>query len=166
MNADRVAFIAKHKKDVIESTLDTGIFPSVKMAQMIIESANSLGQAGQGITAKAPTNNYFGIKADSSWKGAKTAFNTPKDGQPVSYFRVYPSVKDSISDHTLFLKKNRRYTTAGVFAAKTVADQLIALDKSGYSENPGYGAALAKMIRDYNLEELDRAQSVYKKKGL
>ena len=165
MNADRVAFIQAHKKDVIESTLGTGIFPSVKMAQMIIESSNSAGQAGQGVTALPPTNNYFGIKADASWKGQKTAFNTPKDGQPVNYFRVYPTVRDSISDHTSFLKKNPRYTAAGVFSAKTVPDQLLALDKSHYSENPQYGASLAQMIQTYNLQSLDKEQDLLKKKG-
>ena len=165
MSAERQAFILAHKKDVIESTLGTGIFPSVKMAQMIFESANSAGQAGQGKTALPPTNNYFGIKADASWKGSKAQFNTPNDAQKVSWFRVYPSVKDSISDHTAFLKKNPRYTTAGVFAAKTVPEQLIALDKSGYSENPGYGASLAQMINTYNLTSLDKEQELLKKKG-
>jgi flagellum-specific peptidoglycan hydrolase FlgJ len=31
-------FIKKHKNEVIQATLGTGLFPSVKMAQMILES--------------------------------------------------------------------------------------------------------------------------------
>lgn len=64
----RLDFINKYADWVISSTFGTGIFPSVKMAQMIIESGNSAGIAGESSLAKK-YNNYFGIKADSSWKG-------------------------------------------------------------------------------------------------
>jgi flagellum-specific peptidoglycan hydrolase FlgJ len=157
LNQARIDFIKLHQQDVIDATRGTGIFPSVKMAQMIIESSNNMGVPGAGITA-TQANNYFGIKANSSWTGEKKAFNTPKDGQPVNYFRVYPTVKDSIVDHTVFLQHNPRYTTAGVFSAKSPADQLIALQKSGYSESPVYASSLAKIIKDYGLEELDKIQ--------
>lgn len=156
MSTERDAFIAKYSQDVIDAVCGTGIFPSVAMAQMIIESANSQGQAGQGITA-VQANNFFGIKADSSWTGAKKSFNTPNDGKPISYFRVYPTVKDSIVDHTKFLQLNSRYKTAGVFAAKTPEEQTDALAKAGYSEQPypNYATALNAMITGYNLKKLD-----------
>jgi flagellum-specific peptidoglycan hydrolase FlgJ len=163
LNQDRLDFINKYKNDVIESTAGTGIFPSVKMAQMIIESADRNGKAGKGITF-VKANNAFGIKADKNWKGEKMSFNTPGDAIKVNYFRVYPNLKDSISDHTSFLQRNKRYTTAGVFTAKSPADQLIALQKSGYSENPNYATELAKMIKNYNLQDLDIQQPVVVKK--
>ena len=82
MSAERDAFIAKYSQDVIDAVCGTGIFPSVAMAQMIIESANSQGQAGQGITA-VKANNFFGIKASSAWTGQTMSFNTPNDAKPV-----------------------------------------------------------------------------------
>lgn len=153
----RKNFIALHKADVISATDGTGIFPSVKMAQMIIESSDNAGQPGNGITARK-AKNYFGIKANSSWKGEKMAFNTPKDGQPVNYFRVYPTAKDSVIDHTKFLQSNPRYTKGGVFEAKSPASQALAIQNSGYAEGAGYAAMLVKIIVDYNLEELDKEQ--------
>lgn len=163
LNQSRIDFIAKHRKDVIEATIGTPIFPSVKMAQMIIESSDKYGVAGNGITARL-ANNYFGIKANSAWTGEKMAFSTPNDGQPVNYFRVYPSAKDSVQDHTKFLQVNPRYSA--VFTATTPVDQLIAIEKAGYAEGAGYAAKLAKIISDYGLEELDREAVEIKKKRI
>lgn len=154
-NKARLDFINKHKQEVIDATIDSGIFPSVKMAQMIIESADRNGVAGNGITARM-AKNFFGIKANSGWKGKKMAFNTPKDGQPVSYFRVYETVQDSILDHTKFLKVNPRY--AAVFKAQTPFAQLVAIQKAGYAENKNYAAALNQIIVNHKLTSLDEEQ--------
>lgn len=158
MDASRLQFIADHKNDVIDGTMGTGIFPSIAMAQMIIESSNSMGQAGQGITA-LEANNYFGIKASPAWHGQTMSFNTPNDSNPVSLFRVYPSVEDSVADHTKFLQTNSRYANAGVFASATPEDQAYALAKAGYSEKPypQYAEALISLINAYNLKDLDSA---------
>jgi mannosyl-glycoprotein endo-beta-N-acetylglucosaminidase/stage II sporulation protein P len=155
-NNARDEYIKKHTNAILTATKGTGIFPSVAMAQMIIEGANSKGESGKGITA-IKANNHFGIKADKNWKGAKMAFNTPKDGKPVSEFRVYPSVTDSIKDHVKFLQTNSRYTKAGVFRAKTPEQQLDALAKAGYSEKPypQYAKGIEAIIKGYNLKALD-----------
>lgn len=154
-NKARLDFIKKHKQEVIDATFTTGIFPSVKMAQMIIESADSKGIAGNGITARM-AKNFFGIKANNAWKGKKMAFNTPRDAQPVSYFRVYETVLDSIVDHTKFLQVNPRY--AAVFKAQTPYLQLVAIQKAGYAENKNYAAVLNQIIVDYKLTSLDDEQ--------
>lgn len=153
-------FIQKHSSAVINSVKGTGYFPSIKMAQMIIESSgrdeNGKFTIGRGLAVRK-ANNYFGIKADKGWKGPKVALNTPKDGQKVSYFRVYSSAQDSLVDHTIFLLRNPRYKKNGVFAAKNINDQAAALQKAGYSESPTYSKALLKIIKAYNLESLDSA---------
>ncbi|MBL4694037.1 glucosaminidase domain-containing protein [Candidatus Gracilibacteria bacterium] len=64
----REKFIKKYATYAIHSTYGTGLFPSVKMAQAIIESASSSGKAGQSSLAKK-YNNFFGIKSGSSWEG-------------------------------------------------------------------------------------------------
>lgn len=160
MNLTRQQFIDKYSADVIAASCGTGIFPSVTMAQMIIESADSNGVAGNGITFRE-ANNAFGIKQGVGWTGPVKSFNTPNDGKPVSVFRVYPSIRDSIIDHTDFLIKNSRYKAAGVFDAKTPEEQTQALANAGYAESSTYGQALRSeqglrtMINLYDLKKLD-----------
>lgn len=160
MSKEAIDFINQHAKAVIESVRGTGFFASVKMAQMIIESSGKDEQGkfgiGKGLAARK-ANNYFGIKADKAWKGQKISLATPRDGKPVNYFRVYPSALDSLKDHTQFLLRNSRYASSGVFTAKTPLEQTQALQRSGYSESPNYGAALMRLIRAYGLEKLDGA---------
>lgn len=154
MSAQRDAFIKKYKQDVIDASCAAGIFPSVTMAQMIIESADSNGVAGNGITF-VKANNAFGIKQGTGWTGAVATFSTPKDGKPVSVFRVYPTIKDSIIDHSNFLVVNSRYKNAGVFTAKTPEEQIRAIAKAGYSESPTYADTIIAMINGYHLKDLD-----------
>ncbi len=144
-------FLDKYHNDIINATKGTGLFPSVKMAQMIIESS-----WGNGITAKQ-ANNFFGIKADAGWKGEKKQFNTPKDGKPVNYFRVYKTPLESIKDHTAFLKSNSRYPKAGVFTATTPEEQITRIAKAGYAESGKYDKAIINLINAYKLKELDKA---------
>ncbi len=150
MSAKTDAFIAKYKDAVIQSSRGTGLFPSVTMAQMIIESS-----WGEGITAQQ-ANNFFGIKADAGWTGPKKLFSTPRDAKPQNYFRVYSNPKDSILDHEHFLMQNSRYQTHGVFAAKTPDEQAKDIAAAGYAEAPDYANTLIHLIDAYNLRDLDR----------
>jgi flagellum-specific peptidoglycan hydrolase FlgJ len=148
-------FISKHKQAIIEQTYDTQIFPSVKMAQMIIESG-----WGENLAVKK-ANNYFGIKADTSWKGEKVSLPTSKDASKVSSFRKYKSVSDSIKDHNRFLMNNDRYERAGVFEANTPQQQIDAIAKAGYAEDNKYANFLKDVMNDNNLEELDKEAKSY-----
>jgi flagellum-specific peptidoglycan hydrolase FlgJ len=158
MSKAREEFIKKYSNDVILATQGTPIFPSVKMAQFIIESANSKGESGKGITF-VKANNGFGIKADKNYKGAKMAFNTPKDGQPINYFRVYAAPIDSIRDHSKFLLENKRYRNAGAFTATTPEDQVKAIAAAGYAEGKNYATTLIALINAYNLKALDKQKA-------
>lgn len=158
MSKETEDFINKHAAEVIKSVQGTGLFPSLKMAQMIIESSGKDEKGKFGIgkgLAVRKANNYFGIKANKSWKGKSVALSTPKDGKPVNLFRVYANALDSLRDHSIFLLKNPRYKTNGVFTAKTPQAQAQALQKSGYSESATYGSALIGLINAYHLDKLD-----------
>jgi len=160
MSKEVEEFIKRNANDVIKSVKGTGIFASVKMAQMIIESSGKDEKGkfgiGKGLAVRKATN-YFGIKADKGWKGKKVQLATPRDGKPVSLFRVYPTPLDSLKDHTTFLLKNSRYKTHGVFTARTPQAQAEALQKAGYSESPTYSKALIGLIKAYKLTDLDKA---------
>jgi flagellum-specific peptidoglycan hydrolase FlgJ len=124
----------------VNATSGTGIFPETMMAMAVVESqgkVNGNWYPGQGLVAKK-ANNYFGIKASSAWKGATVALPTPGDADKISTFRVYPNFQASVADFIKFLQVNPRYTTAGVFQADNYVDQIIAIARAGYAENPNY----------------------------
>lgn len=152
-------FILKHKKDVIEATYGTGLFPSVKMAQMIIESG-----WGNDYLPKV-ANNYFGIKKGSDWNGETIEVSTPRDANKRSVFRKYPTVLDSIKDHSTFLIGNKKYENAGVFNAKTPEEQIDSIAKAGYAEAKDYANTIKSVIQSNNLKKLDEEAKLYKPKS-
>ena len=150
----KIDFINKYSNDVIKATSGTKLFPSIKMAQMILESG-----WGKDITA-VKANNFFGIKKGIGWTGEIYTFKTPKDANKISVFRKYESPLDSIKDHTNFLLKNKRYTTAGVFEALTPEQQIKALQKGGYAESLNYVNTILSIVKTNNLKSLDKKQKL------
>ena len=149
-------FIAKHKDGVIKASYGTGIFPSVKMAQMILES-------GWGESANARlANNYFGIKKGVGWTGETITLSTPNDAKKTNEFRKYKTSADSVADHTSFLQKNKRYENAGVFKAKTPEEQIQSIAKAGYAEAGDYVPKVLSVIKSNNLKQLDEEAKKYK----
>jgi flagellum-specific peptidoglycan hydrolase FlgJ len=115
--------------------MGTGILPETVLCQSAIESAY-----GQSLLA-SKYNNYFGIKAGSSWKGDYVLLSTKEfvNGKYITIndkFRRYPSFTASVSDYISFLKGNARYKN--VFAQKSVLGQLQALQNAGYATAPNY----------------------------
>lgn len=155
----RAEYIAKFGKYAIESTKGKGLFPSVLMAQAILESSDSNGVPGASTLAKA-YNNHFGVKADKAWKGKSINLKTREvfDNKSVIIkdgFRVYDNPLQSFIDRNEFLARNSRYKTAGVFAAKTAEEQAEALQRAGYATDPNYANTLKALIRTLKLKELD-----------
>lgn len=150
----------QHFKGVVQSAArNTGLFPSLFMAQAILESADAKGNPGAS-TLASKHNNFFGIKADSSWNGPKAIMKTREviNGKSVyvdAAFRKYDHPIDSFKDRVNFLLKHKRYTTAGVFNSKTPEDQANALQRAGYATDPKYAQTLINLINRYNLKSLD-----------
>jgi flagellum-specific peptidoglycan hydrolase FlgJ len=147
-------FINLYANAVIKGSVPFKIFPSITMAQMIIESG-----WGNSNPLSTKYNNFFGIKASRAWTGQTIQLNTPKDAKPISTFRVYNSPLESIQDHSKFLVENKRYERGGVFNAKTPEEQALAIAKSGYAESVTYADTLVNLINRYNLKELDKKKS-------
>ncbi len=148
----RSQYVNMFKNAVLEASKTTNLFPSVAMAQGILESNNG----NSGLAKKA--NNHFGIKADESWHGKKMNFPTReviggKDVMVDAYFRAYNNPVDSFKDHVTFLKSFKRY--ANVFNAKTPEQQAIEIQKAGYATDPNYANLLINIINSNNLKSLD-----------
>lgn len=143
------SFIAKYAASAIVGCLGTQIFPSVKMAQACLET----GYGSSTLSKEA--FNFFGIKADNSWKGAAVKAYDPVEGSN-DYYRVYADWSGSFADHTDFLYKNPRYEKAGVFTAVTPEEQCERLQAAGYATDPNYASKLKSIISSYNLKSLDK----------
>ncbi len=159
----RQEYIEQFKNVVLEVVKGTGLFPSLMMAQAILESSDVKGVPGNSTLARV-YNNHFGIKADKNWKGKKVNLITREvfEGQSVilgDYFRVYDEPLHSFQDRVEFLKKNSRYAKAGVFTAKTPEQQAQSLKDAGYATDPQYAIILSSLIKKHNLSELDNQVS-------
>jgi flagellum-specific peptidoglycan hydrolase FlgJ len=156
----REEYIKKFGSVVLEVVKGTGLFPSLMMAQAILESSDKHGVPGNSTLARMH-NNHFGIKADKSWLGPKVNLKTREviDGSDVvigDFFRVYEDVTQSFRDRVTFLKRHARYTKAGVFTAKSPEEQAEALQTAGYATDPKYASILKSLILKLNLHELDK----------
>ena len=156
----RQEYIEKYKKNVLDAVKGTGLFPSLMMAQAILESSDIKGVPGNSTLART-YNNHFGIKADKSWLGKKVSLITREvfDEKTVmigDYFRVYDEAGQSFKDRVQFLKRNQRYAKAGVFSARTPEEQAEALKAAGYATDPNYAPILKSLIANLKLHELDK----------
>jgi len=157
----RKDWIRKYYPIAARVTAGTGIFPETMLAMAVVESQGKGSDGnyypGLGLVARA-ANNYFGIKDSASWKGATIDLPTPGDADKISTFRKYNNIGESIADFINFLKVNPRYTKAGVFSAANYPEQIIAIAKAGYAENPNYGnliTSVANKVREYTADLKD-----------
>lgn len=156
-------FIAKYRKQVIDGCDGQGLFPSVCMAQMMLEGGGNKTQYGEfGLSQLAyKYNNYGGIKKWAGYTGKSVEFKTAEETPAgkvyyiYSYFCVFTDVTDFVKWRTIFLKRNARYAKAGVFDAKTPLQQITALKNAGYATDVKYVSKIMSIINQYKLTTLD-----------
>lgn len=158
---NRKDWIRKYYPIAAKVTAGTGIFPETMLAMAVVESqgkgTDGNWYPGLGLVART-ANNYFGIKASSGWKGATIDLPTPGDADKISKFRKYNNVGESIADFINFLKVNPRYKNAGVFSADNYPEQIIAIARAGYAENPNYSSlitSVANKVKEYTADLRD-----------
>jgi flagellum-specific peptidoglycan hydrolase FlgJ len=95
-------YINTYKDIAIKEMQRSGVPASITLAQGILESG-----AGTSELVLA-SNNHFGIKCKSSWKGESVKHD---DDYPNECFRKYPAAIDSYRDHSDFLRSNQRYAS-------------------------------------------------------
>lgn len=137
-------YINTYKNLAIEEMQRTGIPASITLAQGIHESG-----AGAGTLAIA-SNNHFGIKCKSDWKGETVKHDDDARGE---CFRKYPAAEDSYRDHSDFLKMSPRYASLFTLDPADYEGWANGLKKAGYATNPKYPQALIKLIEDYHLQD-------------
>lgn len=138
----------------------TELFPSVVLAQAILESGLFTASGPSGLAVKY--NNFFGIKASKSWTGKVTPnLSTEEDdGTGKKYtikagFRWYDSVEDSVKDHNDMFKTDfSKSFYKGVLNAKTPSEQTKDLQGT-YATDTKYASKLDAIIKQYNLIKYD-----------
>lgn len=132
----------------------TGVLASLTVAQAILESA--YGTSGLAVEGKA----LFGIKATKTWKGKVYCSDTKEcfDGVNLvtvnnAAFRAYDTWEESITDHSAFLKANKRYKE--VIGEKDYKRACEGIKAAGYATDPQYAAKLIKLIEGNKLTEFD-----------
>lgn len=150
---NKINFINSLKDPSIENYKRYGVLPSITMAQAILESRWGTSELS------SKYHNYFGIKAESTYKGAKVSMKTNENYNDVitANFRAYNSLEESIYDLGAFLNNNKRYRENGFFSAGNYIGQATALQNAGYatvkdeSGNEKYASMLIDIIRENNL---------------
>ncbi|MBS2213351.1 glucosaminidase domain-containing protein [Carboxylicivirga mesophila] len=139
-------YIDQYKDLAIKEMKRAGIPASITMAQGILESGSG------NSTLARKSNNHFGIKCHSDWKGKRVYHDDDKRGE---CFRKYKTVYESYIDHSEFLVGKQRY--ASLFELKTTDYKGWAkgLKKAGYATDPKYAHRLIDIIEKHKLYLLD-----------
>lgn len=138
-------YIKEYSSLAVEHQKKHKIPASITLAQALLESG-----AGQSDLARK-SNNHFGIKCHSDWKGGRVY---QADDKPNDCFRKYPSVKASYEDHSLFLKRSR-YESLFKLKITDYKGWAKGLQKCGYATDKAYANRLIKLIEDYELYRFD-----------
>ena len=145
---DFINSIAPHAQEVQKKY---GVPASIAIAQAALET-------GWGRSVKG--NNFFGVKAGSSWNGPTTNFATHEviNGQRVGMtdrFRAFGSVRESVDNYGKLLAGNARYRHVIGADAHDAAD---ALQRAGYATDPRYAQQLKQIIDSCDLTRFDDAE--------
>lgn len=139
-------YISQYRNIAIENQNQYGIPASITLAQGIIESGS-----GRSALAKE-SNNHFGIKCHNNWTGEKTYKDDDKKND---CFRVYNNAEESFTDHSLFLKNNKRYASLFTLDINDYKSWATGLKQCGYATNPNYANLLIDIIELYELNHIN-----------
>ena len=138
----REEYVDKYKHIAIEHMERYGIPASITLAQGILES-----DSGNSNLARK-SNNHFGIKCKSDWKGERVYHN---DDAPNECFRKYDSVEESYEDHAEFLDQSPRYDSLFAYSSNDYRSWARGLTAAGYATASDYAQRLVRIIEENNL---------------
>lgn len=146
-------YIVQYKDVAIIEMKRTGIPASIKLGQAILESA-----AGTSTFSQA-SNNHFGIKCKSYWKGNTYKHKDDdrnKEGELIkSCFRAYDQVIDSYIDHSNFIVNSPNYNKILQHKDQSYKNWAKLLQHYGYATDPNYANKLIRIIERNQLAKYD-----------
>jgi len=142
LNKYTLQYIKKYAPLAVLEMHKYNIPASVTLAQGILESGNGRSQLA------SKSNNHFGIKCHTGWKGAKVYHDDDEKGE---CFRKYKYVETSYKDHSEFLSGRRRYASLFKLRKSDYKGWAKGLKKAGYATDKKYPKKLIKIIEEYKL---------------
>lgn len=154
-------FINQLKEPVVKVSRENHLYPSVMMAQAIVES--DFGRSELSLDA----NNYFGVKG--AYNGQSVTMSTGeytskgKHYMTAAAFKKYPTIEASIRDNAYLLRHGTLtdpdyYAGTWTTNALTSSDAAMALSLT-YATDMNYGNKLNAIITKYDLNKLDGSAS-------
>ena len=119
---------------------------SITLAQGVLESGSGRSELA------SKSNNHFGIKCHTTWKGDRVYHDDDEKGE---CFRKYVYVETSYNDHSLFLTQRKRYAFLFDYDIKDYEKWAYGLRKAGYATDKKYPEKLLRIIEDYELHRFD-----------
>ena len=166
MTQQQNSFIEKIAGLALEDFKTSRIFPSITIAQAILESG--WGTSELAVNA----NNLFGMKCnlsgntwESCWDGVSAYSKETKEEYEIGTqeivqadFRKYPNIEDSVKDHSLYLigaKNGSSLRYEGVQEAPSYKEQIQIIKDGGYATDSQYVAKICELVETYNLDTYD-----------
>ncbi|MGY5355554.1 glucosaminidase domain-containing protein [Wenyingzhuangia sp. IMCC45467] len=150
-----LAYIEQYAPIAMEEMRKFKIPASITLAQGILES----GSGRSSLALKS--NNHFGIKCHTGWKGEKVYHDDDAKGE---CFRKYQYPATSYQDHSLFLTTRFRYASLFGLDEDDYKGWAKGLKKAGYATDSKYPDKLISYIKKYELYKYD--EMVLKGKNL
>lgn len=119
---------------------------SITLAQGVLESGS-----GKSLLA-IRSNNHFGIKCHTGWKGKSVRHDDDAIGE---CFRKYQHPEVSYKDHSKFLTSRKRYANLFKLKATDYKGWAYGLKRAGYATDKKYPNKLIAIIKKYNLAQYD-----------
>ena len=134
------SFVARFLDDATTAANALGVEPRLLLAQAALETG--WGAAAPRKADGTPSYNLFGIKAGSSWRGARVAQWTVEHEDGVATrkreeFRAYANAADSFADYAQLIGGSPRYAAA-LEQAHDAEGFAQALTAAGYATDPHY----------------------------
>ena len=142
-----LAYIEQYAPIAMEEMRKFKIPASITLAQGILES----GSGRSNLALKS--NNHFGIKCHTGWKGEKVYHDDDEKGE---CFRKYQYPATSYQDHSLFLTTRFRYASLFGLDKDDYKRWAKGLKKAGYATDPKYPDKLINYIEKYELYKYDK----------
>ena len=149
-------YVEKYSDLAIREMKQYKIPASITLSQGILESGNGESR----LATKA--NNHFGIKCHG-WQGKEIYADDDEENE---CFRKYKRVEDSYRDHSIFLKKNGRYSFLFELDLNDYEGWAHGLKKAGYATSPNYAEKLISLIEKYDLGRFDKHNTGTKEQEL
>lgn len=146
VNDFTIAYIETYKNIAIDKMETYKIPASITLAQGILESGNGLS------TLAKKSNNHFGIKCHSGWKGKRVYHDDDKKND---CFRKYTTAEGSFNDHSKFLTSRGRYEFLFDLNPDDYKAWAKGLKKAGYATDRKYPKKLISFIETFELYKYD-----------